>query len=666
LSLSDCSVIWNLGLFFYETVISQPDKMASDIHYFAKNLKVRGISLIIALGLLLFISTIASCVESSNPQFLSEDGHKHPLSGNLIIALDNSDSMNGTKIIAAKNASKRFIERASSIGFKTGFVGWNNVIDSSIYPSFDTKNLYDEIDNLNANGRTCIGLGLREAIELLEKNDGTNLSKIIILISDGEENCTENETPCLDSKRAAEKGIVVFTIGVTPLTKTEPLKCIANTTGGQYFYANDDFALEKIFGNIYQLMMPYQQGPKFGLVANGSIISVKELETNVTIQKSILYNERNSSPGIMLTVKTPPIDRLDMVIALDSSGSVNLWNEERSMRDGLKYAINNFIKELKNRNIDARISIISWDDNIDFAYGNISNTDVRNASLVQSDQITETILDRIMNNYSCDEEDLTDFNVGLENSILILNNKQNKPKYPDAFRCIVFLAGRSEFRDCTNATLTNIENSHYKIYPIGLNPGRKMEGSLSNISRITGSKYIYSTGTRTDLKLELDKLLKEFLDKSLNETPVANNVVIVESLYPYLKPDLDSVNGARINGFNDTTNSLFLEIPGGLLSGHTYEISFDTRINLDLPVDVAERRKPVIFPILNGTPESTITYVWHTNKNYTIPLPENHIVIKNNDRNIDKAIKKSPANFGLLSAIALLLVLLRKRGQIDE
>ena len=132
---------------------------------------------------------------------------------------------------------------------------------------------------VDANGRaigaegesnTAIGDGLATALARLK--DAQLKSKIIILLSDGENN-TGAVTPDEAAEAAAKLGIKVYTIGVGSKSRRTPyfarsffgqefvtyaemsfdekqLKSIAEKTGGTYFSVNDNEALERALAEI--------------------------------------------------------------------------------------------------------------------------------------------------------------------------------------------------------------------------------------------------------------------------------------------------------------------------------------------------------------------------------------------------------------------------------
>ena len=118
---------------------------------------------------------------------------------------------------------------------------------------------------------TAIGLGLANAVARIK--DGPARSKVIILLTDGSNN-RGDITPTTAGEIAQTFGIRVYTIGVgshgeirmpyqTPLGTRyqivdstfdeEPLKEIAQMTGGVYFRATDNSSLRTIYQQIDEL-----------------------------------------------------------------------------------------------------------------------------------------------------------------------------------------------------------------------------------------------------------------------------------------------------------------------------------------------------------------------------------------------------------------------------
>lgn len=132
-------------------------------------------------------------------------------------------------------------------------------------------NLFKAIPEIELQDGTAIGMGLSTAIARIK--DSESKSKVVILLTDGENNAGEI-TPETAAEMAKTFGIRVYTIGVgtngtapfpvqtafgmryqqVPVKIDEDLlRKIAQGTGGEYFRATDNEALKAIYGTIDQM-----------------------------------------------------------------------------------------------------------------------------------------------------------------------------------------------------------------------------------------------------------------------------------------------------------------------------------------------------------------------------------------------------------------------------
>lgn len=131
--------------------------------------------------------------------------------------------------------------------------------------------LFNSIEHGMIEDGTAIGLGLANAVNSLRESP--TKSKVIILITDGENNRGEI-SPATAAELAKAFDIRVYTIGVgsygmvnipvqTPMGRRyqqidsafdeQPLKDIAELTGGKYFRATDNEKLRSIYKEIDQM-----------------------------------------------------------------------------------------------------------------------------------------------------------------------------------------------------------------------------------------------------------------------------------------------------------------------------------------------------------------------------------------------------------------------------
>lgn len=234
--------------------------------------KIRKKSKTYMLGKILILSSIILMVIAlARPQISSENKIIKKNGIDIVVALDLSNSMlqqdfTPNRLEVAKHLLNRFIEkrpddRISLIVF--GGDAYTKVpltFDHSVVKDITSKLTTDDI---TSNNRTAIGMGLGIAINRLKNS--TAKSKVIILMTDGENNSGEM-SPMGAANIAKELGIKIYTIGIgakelrygPALIKNNELdenllKEIAETTHGEYFRASNEKEFENIFNKINQL-----------------------------------------------------------------------------------------------------------------------------------------------------------------------------------------------------------------------------------------------------------------------------------------------------------------------------------------------------------------------------------------------------------------------------
>lgn len=195
----------------------------------------------------------------------------------IVIALDISSSMlardfQPDRLEAAKNVATKFI--AGRPNDKMGLVVFSGESFTQCPLTTDHAvliNLFRDIQSGMIEDGTAIGNGLATSVARLKES--TAVSKVIILLTDGENNRGEI-APVTAAELAKTFGIRVYTIGVgtegtapypvqTPFgtqmqnmpvkIDEETLQKIADITDGQYFRATDNESLVKIYDEIDKL-----------------------------------------------------------------------------------------------------------------------------------------------------------------------------------------------------------------------------------------------------------------------------------------------------------------------------------------------------------------------------------------------------------------------------
>ena len=195
----------------------------------------------------------------------------------IMIALDVSTSMDlpdfkPNRLEVAKQMSIEFIRNRPNDNI--GLVVFAGESFTQVPLTTDHAVLINMLNAVNfgmIEDGTAIGLGLANAVARVK--EGPARSKVVILLTDGENN-RGDITPITAGEIAQTFGVRVYTIGVgtegeirvpiqTPLGvryqtivehfDEEPLKEIARMTGGLYFRATDNVSLRTIYQQIDEL-----------------------------------------------------------------------------------------------------------------------------------------------------------------------------------------------------------------------------------------------------------------------------------------------------------------------------------------------------------------------------------------------------------------------------
>ncbi len=222
-----------------------------------------------ALGVIIFV--LARPQSTSNWSNTTTEGI------DIVMSIDLSGSMQAqdlkpNRLDAAINVATEFV--AGRHNDKMGLVVFAGESFTQCPLTTDQSvliNLFKAIPQIELEDGTAIGMGLATAIARIKDSEAK--SKVIILLTDGENNAGEI-TPETAAEMAKTFGIRVYTIGVgtngsapfpvqtafgtryqqVPVKIDEPLlKKIAADTGGEYFRATNNEALTAIYAKIDEL-----------------------------------------------------------------------------------------------------------------------------------------------------------------------------------------------------------------------------------------------------------------------------------------------------------------------------------------------------------------------------------------------------------------------------
>jgi Ca-activated chloride channel family protein len=266
-------------LFHYSRKRKQITLAFSTVAPFAAHTASPRILLYRLLPVLRLIAFIFFIIALARPERVTAEREFQTKGIDIVISLDLSGSMLAedfkpeNRLVVAKQEAIKFIrgrqnDRIGLVVFaRKAFTQCPLTLDYEVL----TELLNELETGLIADG-TAIGLGLAQAVNRLRDSDAK--SKVIILITDGENNAG-NIDPVTAAELAKTFGIKVYTIGVgkgglVPFPVNDPLfgkryvqanveideltlKRIADITGGLFFRARDTQSLSEIYQKINQL-----------------------------------------------------------------------------------------------------------------------------------------------------------------------------------------------------------------------------------------------------------------------------------------------------------------------------------------------------------------------------------------------------------------------------
>ena len=196
----------------------------------------------------------------------------------IMLALDISTSMKAldfkpsNRLNVAKDVIRKFIDDRESDRLGLVVFARRSFTQCPLTTDYELlKGLLDRVDFGMVEDKTAIGLALANAANRLK--DSNAKSKIIILLTDGVNN-VDDLSPIDAARAAAALGIKIYTIGAgkaglvdvpqdTPFgtryvqmqseIDEETLQEIASISGGQFYRAKDETALERIYDQISTL-----------------------------------------------------------------------------------------------------------------------------------------------------------------------------------------------------------------------------------------------------------------------------------------------------------------------------------------------------------------------------------------------------------------------------
>jgi Ca-activated chloride channel homolog len=198
----------------------------------------------------------------------------------VILAMDSSGSMTATdvqpdRMTAAREAASSFVDGLPN-GFRVGVVSFSNEADVVVPPTADHEEALRGLSALRADNGTALGdaiarsvdLGVTSLDEELAAAKDSETPVVVLLLSDGA-NTTGDYEPLEAAQKAKDAGVPVYTVALgtdegtvqgpdgyggmrTIRVPPDPatLSQVAELTGGKFFEAADQNALESVYDEI--------------------------------------------------------------------------------------------------------------------------------------------------------------------------------------------------------------------------------------------------------------------------------------------------------------------------------------------------------------------------------------------------------------------------------
>lgn len=193
----------------------------------------------------------------------------------IMLIIDRSGSMAGSKISEVKQAAKSFIDviaQDAGTSNRIGLVSFASTatLDNSLTTNFSA--IKNKIDSLTANNYTCHECAITKANQEISTNGRPGVKKVVILLTDGQANYIIGGSQKVDTSLAESKALTAvtsgfmtnktafFTIGFGIEGQTGNtgyngsfLQKITTLTGGKYYYPAPG-ELESVYKEISLLI----------------------------------------------------------------------------------------------------------------------------------------------------------------------------------------------------------------------------------------------------------------------------------------------------------------------------------------------------------------------------------------------------------------------------
>jgi len=198
--------------------------------------------------------------------------------GSVMLLIDTSGSMKGSKIASAKdaaiNAAKRALDKKIEVAVYAFSGGCSNPIRANMPFSDNFEEISTFINSLSADGGTPLAPALEISSSFLADNKSSSSQhQMTVLLADGDNQCGNiNDTLNLLRQRGQIFRHETIGLEIEPYSQaSKDLQDIASKTGGQYRAANDVQQLASVFNDAIDTITMLEMLGGFGEKGKGSV-----------------------------------------------------------------------------------------------------------------------------------------------------------------------------------------------------------------------------------------------------------------------------------------------------------------------------------------------------------------------------------------------------------
>jgi uncharacterized protein YegL len=173
------------------------------------------------------------------------------ISQDVIFCMDRSSSMLSSDPARERVAGAQYYTNLLNFPARAGVVEFNETSQLILELTDDYDFVKAMLATIGADGLTDMSQGLITSINELIDNGNYYHNRVIILLTDGQNNYPWQDDATLDqAQRAKDNGIIIFTIGLGDQADETLLQQITTITGGKYYFSPTPDNLQAIFGYI--------------------------------------------------------------------------------------------------------------------------------------------------------------------------------------------------------------------------------------------------------------------------------------------------------------------------------------------------------------------------------------------------------------------------------